>query len=1174
MPDLFLSYGHLDKPAVRRFAEAFEAEGFDVWWDSALRSGDAFDQVIEQVLAEAKAVMVFWSPRSVESRWVRAEATQADRAGTLVPVMLEACKRPIIFELTHTADMSHWSGERHDKAWRDLVDDVRRLVEHGPTSGPREAEPRPQARPAERRQVSVVNCALLGPADGSAEFDPEDWRDMVMAFQREMAATIARFEGQIEAAPGDAVAAVFGARQTREDDAQQAVRAGLALVDAIKAFKPKAGPSLSVRVGIDTGLVVVGGDAAAPYGAPVNVAAQLQAHAAPGTVVISPATAALAGGAFDLEPFGARAFRVLAPRPTRTRFDVSRARGLSHLVGRDADLKTLREAVAQADAGDGQVIGLVAEAGAGKSRLCFEFLEGCRAQGIPVFEGRAVSHGRNVPLLPVLEIFRAFFGIRAEDEPQVSRDKIDHRLRSIEDALGEMSPLVFDFLGVADPASPTPQMDPDARQRQLLALMRHVINRAGSSQVTVTLIEDLHWMDAASEQFLEHMVDARDGARSLLLLTYRPEYHPKWMKNAWCRQIAVAPLGGPALHELLADLLGTDRSFAGLAALVEQRANGNPFFVEEIVQTLRETGHLEGERGAYRLVSSVEKLEVPVTVAAVVAARIDRLAERERRLLQVASVIGAEFSEPLLAAVAGLPHGELGAALSSLRRSEFLVERSLFPVAIYAFKHPLAQEIALGALLKDRRRQIHGAVAAALEQQPGRPEERAALLAHHWEEAGEPLRAASAHRAAAEWVGLTNLNSAVWHWGRVRALVAGLADVPEAAGLGLMACTHLLNLSWRYEVSADEIKAMLDEGRAFARAVGDVAAEVKVAIVYNRACCSAGDLSTYVEIALENLETARKIDDVALQANATGFLADAFLYTGRLPEALAVAEKGMAEFANDVPRSEWLQGFNPWSVLHFWRSTCLALTGRLAEGLASYEEGRAIVEADGSPEAAAYLWSWAALAYLTAGDIPKVVECAEEVDKVCTALGDPLTIVAHRQLCRTYAALGTGKPQEAVETARAALAIHKVGERQHAGMSAMLLAQALLFSGDPAGAVEAAEESVEMCRAMLRANLEAQAQGVLACALLARDGAKAKARAEAALGRAAELIERTGAATLAPSLLEWRAALAATLGEAQAAGELLHRAAAGYEAVGAPLQAGRVRMTLAAAAEQPKPEPA
>ena len=229
------------------------------------------------------------------------------------------------------------------------------------------------------------------------------------------------------------------------------------------------------------------------------------------------------------------------------------------------------------------------------------------------------------------------------------------------------------------------------------------------------------------------MVDARAGSRNLLLLNFRPEYHADWMQKSWYRQIPLTPLGRDAIAELLADLLGTDPSIAALAGPIHARTGGNPFFTEEVAQTLIESGHLEGTRGAYRLVTPIERLEVPATVQAVLAARIDRLPEREKRLLQVASVIGKDFPEPLLAAVAELPADELKAALAALRRAEFIHEQAIYPVAEYAFKHPLTQEVALGSQLKERRRQVHAAVARAIEQQHAEHlDERAAA-------AGAPL---------------------------------------------------------------------------------------------------------------------------------------------------------------------------------------------------------------------------------------------------------------------------------------------------------------------------------------------------------------------------------------------------------------------------------------------------
>ncbi len=1175
MADVFLSYGREDQAVAERFAKALEREGLDVWWDAALRSGEAYDQVIENALNNAKAVVVLWSPRSVDSRWVRAEATQAERNGTLAPVMIEACKKPIMFELTQTTDLSHWTGDSQDKTWLSFVAEIRRFldrrVDAQSTSAARpirslEAS-KERSHKGERRQITVLDGALFGAGSGAATTDPEDWREIVEAFRRQASQVVSRFEGQVTSARGDAFTAFFGAELTREDDADRAVRAAMGLVDMLKTFKPGGG-GLSIRIGIDSGLVIFGDEGTPAFGAPITLAEQLQSQAAPESVVISSATATLAGGYLELEPFGARAFRVAGRRSTHTRFDLSRARGLSDFVGRDREFNFLEDALALSEAGDGQVVGLVAEAGSGKSRLCFEFLERCRARGIAVFECSAVAHGRNIPLRPILDLFRAFFGIKPDDEAATARAKIDGRLLVLDPAVADSAPLVFDFLGVSDPDRPTPMIDPDTRQRQLIGLMRHVIQRAGDERTSVTLIEDLHWLDPASEQFLEHMVHARAGARSLLVLNYRPEYQPDWTQNSWCRQVALAPLANDAVEALLKGLLGDDPSLAALAPMIEARTKCNPYFVEEVVQALIETRHLEGVRGAYRLVTPVERLEVPATVTAVVAARIDRLSDREKRLLQTASVIGLDFTEPLLAAVTDLAPKALGEALTNLRRAEFLFEKAIFPVAEFSFKHPLTQEVALGTLLKDQRRRIHASLAQAIAQQDAaRLGERAALIAHHWEAAGSAVEAARWHQRAAQWVGGTDPAAAARHWGRVRALLReGMAEGDaEAAVLGIAACQHLLNLSWRLTTTSEEIDALGQEGRAFARAAGDRAAEVKIAMVYTRARASIGDLSRYVEASEENQRAAEELDDLPLKINAGLFLVDALVYAARFSEALELADQMLVRVVEKIAPTEWLAGFNPYGALKFWRAASLTLLGRLPESVQEYNECRVLAEEDGTPEAGAYLSSWSALSYLSMGDIESVMACADEVDVVCTALGDPPTIVAHRQLCRTYVHLAFGRSKEAIETASAALAIHQVGERQHAGLSAMLLAEAQLQAGDAAAAVSTATQAVEYSRQALRANLEVQGLGVLARALIDRDGEAGFGAAAQALESADGLITSLGAKTLEPSLLEWRAALAAAQDDLAGRNLLLSKAAELFEEIGAPLQAGRLRQGLAVA---------
>ena len=282
-----------------------------------------------------------------------------------------------------------------------------------------------------------------------------------------------------------------------------------------------------------------------------------------------------------------------------------------------------------------------------------------------------------------------------QDTDRTARERIAGRLVLIDESFREVLPLLFDFLGVPNPERPAPRMDPEARQRQLFDILRRLV-RAGQGD-TVTLIEDLHWMDRASEAFLGHWVEAIGGSRGLLLVNFRPEYHAPWMQKSYYRQLPLAPLGPEAIRELLDHLLGRDPSIAGLAAAIHARTAGNPFFTEEVVQSLIESGHLQGAAGAYRLVTPVETLRVPPTVQVLLAARIDRLSEREKRVLQTAAVIGKDFAEPLLAGVIDLPPEQLAGALADLRAAELVHERALYPVAEYSFKHPLTQEVALGS---------------------------------------------------------------------------------------------------------------------------------------------------------------------------------------------------------------------------------------------------------------------------------------------------------------------------------------------------------------------------------------------------------------------------------------------------------------------------------------------
>jgi hypothetical protein len=615
-------------------------------------------------------------------------------------------------------------------------------------------------------------------------------------------------------------------------------------------------------------------------------------------------------------------------------------------------------------------VGIVAPAGTGKSRLGFEFLERCRARGLTVNVGRAVAHGKNIPFLPMLEAFRSYYGITDADPDRVVREKIAGRLLLIDESFRELLPVVFEFFGVTDRQRPPPRMDPEAKQRQLFAVLRKLVRDGNVVSQPVTLIEDLHWMDAGSEAFLEQWVEAIASSRSLLLLNFRPEYHAAWMSKSYYRQIPLAPLGPEAVRALLDDLLGHDASIDGLATTIHERTGGNPFFTEEVVQSLIESGALKGTRGSYQLVTPITRLQVPPTVQALLAARIDRLGEREKHVLQAAAVIGKDFPEPILQRIVGeigglsLSETDLRAALRVLKDAEFIFEQSLYPVAEYAFKHPLTQEVALGSQLKERRRQVHAAVAVAIEQQDAEHlDERAALLAHHWEEAGAVLIAARWHRRAAEWVGLNDIKAAMHHWQRLRELTRQSIDRAEADALTAVACSRALNLGWRLGASAIEWTELFNEGCAAAERAGDLEALARLNATYSAVRgLNQGIASDYVRYAGEAVQIADRAGEAALRCGTRVYLCIAHALYGQLREAERVCDEVIELAREDMRLGIDVAGFSPLLAARGVRHRCIGFRRDPATALRELPLLRQVALDSGYPEQALWvLWHEAEL---------------------------------------------------------------------------------------------------------------------------------------------------------------------------------------------------------------------
>ncbi|MCB1746696.1 MAG: AAA family ATPase, partial [Gammaproteobacteria bacterium] len=635
----------------------------------------------------------------------------------------------------------------------------------------------------------------------------------------------------------------FGAPIAHEDHAQRACYAALQARDALREFGDRLrlseGLNFSFRIGLNSGEVVVGkigDDLRMDYtaqGATVGIAQRIEQLAAPGCVYLGGTTERLVRGYFRLRAMGETSlkglaeavalFELEAPGHARSRLDVSIARGLSRFVGRAAEMQVLETALANAERGHGQVVGIVGEAGLGKSRLCYEFVENCRRRDLPVYEAHCPAHGKNIPYLPVLELFRDYFDVRADDAADQARRKIAGTLALLDAKLHDALPVLLDFMGVADPQHPAPRMDAEARQRQLYELVHRLVEaQDAGGQLAVTLIDDLHWIDPGSDAFIGQLVAAAAGRRSLVVLNFRPEYQAAFAGKAHYQQLPLVPLGADALGELLGDLLGDDTSLAELVPRIVRWTAGNPFYTEEVVNALVEAGDLAGQPGHYRLVRAIDDIVVPTSVRAVLAARIDRLPETAKRLLQTAAVIGREFAGPLLESVSDLEAGEHAAALDRLKAGDFVVERALYPVFEYAFKHPLTHEVAYQSLLQSRRHALHAAVAQAIEAQAADMlDERAAQLAQHWQAAGERPLAARWHWRAADWVGRTDLPAAHTHWEHVRRLLREGPIDEEAAKLGVAACTRLLQFSYRLGIDSERIASLLHDGQGFAAAVGD-----------------------------------------------------------------------------------------------------------------------------------------------------------------------------------------------------------------------------------------------------------------------------------------------------------------------------------------------------------------
>jgi class 3 adenylate cyclase/tetratricopeptide (TPR) repeat protein len=1028
----------------------------------------------------------------------------------------------------------------------------------------------------ERKQVTVLFADVKGSMELTEAIDPEEWHAILDRFFAVLADGVHRFEGTVNQYTGDGIMALFGAPLTHEDHAQRACFASLALQGALRELarevKRQHGLDLATRIGLNSGEVVVGrigDDLRMDYtaqGHTVGLAQRMEALAAGGSIYLSEHTAALASGYFSLEDLGEfrvkgaseplRVFELTGTGALRTRFDRSRARGLSKFVGRAAEMSSLEAALAQALTGQGQVVGVVADAGTGKSRLCFEFAESCRAKGIAVRVTSAVAHGKAVPLLPVLEFYRGAFGITERDDARTARQKIAGGVVQGDESLVASLPLLFEFLGVPDPEKPVALEPGPERQRALLAVLKRLALARSRREPAVLLFEDLHWIDEATGVFLENLVDAADASRTLLVVNFRPEYRADWMRRSYYQQLALAPLDGSAFAEMLGETLGIDLSLRDLTGRIHERSGGNPFFAEEIVQTLIESGALTGTSGTYRLTRDLAALEIPATVQLVLAARIDRLGEREKGVLQTASVIGREFSESLLRRVASIEANALAESLRTLVQAEFLHEIALYPEAEYAFKHPLTQEVALGSQLRERRARVHEAVAKALvEIHTGSLDEHAALVAHHFEAAGDAAEAARWHERAGGWLEGRDPHAERHHWERLLDLVGVEPESPEQARAALRASCRLLDLGAFLGLEFESGEALHQRGRALAARLDEPDLEAGLVSSFARLANFSGHPLS-VEAVEEALRIGSRVGDPRYFAELIFVAANSLLSAGRGAAGLAAIDAALASGKVSVGTPVAL------ARLLSARAFALGRLGRQADARASLDRA---VELLSDQHALLALLSVEGLrtGLLTRqgfpeGSLERMARFAARADEAGANLW---RVLVREDLARAH--LFAGQPAAALEAIETGIAIAKETRASVGSLNyfEVLRARALLASGEVAASRELIERLLELPDR--RPHFQVQLRLTLAEVLIVSDAAGERERIESSLAEAAASAEGTGELDLMALVPINRAQLARALGDRAGWERELREALRVYTAIGATGWAERIRQELA-----------
>ena len=803
---------------------------------------------------------------------------------------------------------------------------------------------------------------------------------------------------------GDGIMALFGAPLAHEDHAVRGCYAALRMQESVKRYaegvRREQGVTIRIRVGLNSGEVVVrtiGSDLRMDYtavGQTTHLAARMEQLADPGSILLTPNTLTLAEGFVEVTPLGPMAVKGLpAPVDTyeltgvsavRSRLQAAATRGLSRFVGRDPEMAQIHHALDQARQGRGQVAAVVGEAGVGKSRLVFELTHSHRVEGWLALEAGSVSYGKATSYLPVIDLLKGYFRIGDRDTYRDIREKVTGKILTLDRTLEAAVPALLTLLDIPIEDPQWSALDPPQRRQRTLDALKRLLLREAQVQPLLVVFEDLHWIDSETQALLDSLIESLPTARLLLLVNYRPEYSHGWGGKTYYTQLRLDTLPPESAGKLLDAILGVDASLAPLKSLLSAKAGGNPLFLEESARTLIETRALVGERGAYRLTRSIETVQVPATVQAILASRIDRLPPEEKRLLETAAVIGKDFPFTLLQAIANEGEETLRRGLDHLQAAEFVYEATLFPDLEYTFKHALTHEVAYESLLHERRRDLHATIVERVERlYPDRLAEHVERLGLHawkgelWDKAAMYLS-----RAGAKALEASANRQAVAAFGGA---LSALKHLPETTA----ATQREMDLRFYIGLSLfplGELKSILDhlqKGEHLGRQLNDPRRLMNVQAFMGECLWLMGEPKRSLEVASRALDAAETLGTLPGLVGARFVLGHACHALGNYSEVVRLLRQNVESLVGDLLYRR-LGNAGIASVLsRTWLAWSLGELGEFADGMRMAEEGLRIADVANHPFSQASAHLCVGVLCVLRGEYKRAVDALERAAELC-----------------------------------------------------------------------------------------------------------------------------------------------------------------------------------------------